>query len=205
MAMNELSCRIVAKVLVDYSDGELPEADHRHVEIHLAACSGCRSELRLLDDSLSLAKEIWRESAEEIVILRRKNATWAARERSCDANHRKRRRLAAAILVAASVAALVLALNGRWLSHQDRGPLVAQPGADQPSAPIAKQTADSAPVKPSSDDIDIQTYIDRQARAARLAAAISFLAAEPSLKEYKDEAERYLARAYPEVERGKSF
>jgi hypothetical protein len=62
----------------------------------------------------------------------------------------------------------------------------------------------SAPANPSPEDTDIQTYIDRHTRAARLAAAIDLLATEPSLKEYQDEAQRYLARAYPDAELGRN-
>jgi hypothetical protein len=95
-------------------------------------------------------------------------------------------------------------LSAQWFSSRDRGRQVAQPESAQPAGGVSTDTAVSAPAKPSPDDADIETYIDRQTRAARLAAAVDLLATEPSLKEYKDEAQRYLARAYPDADLGKN-
>jgi predicted anti-sigma-YlaC factor YlaD len=201
--MNERSCRIITKMLVDYSDGELAEAEGQEVEVHLVDCPDCRSELRRLDRSLALAKETWSELAAEAAIVPRKSTAWAAEEGSVRSRH-GRRRLAIAALTAACAAALLLMFNAQWFSSAHRDRQVAQPDAVQPTGRVTTQTAGSAPAKPFPDDTDIQTYIDRQARAARLAAAIELLATEPSLKEYQDEAQRYLARAYPDADLGKN-
>jgi hypothetical protein len=52
------------------------------------------------------------------------------------------------------------------------------------------------------EEIDVEEYIAREGRKARLQASIAILATEPSLKEYKERAERYLAEAYPEAAPG---
>lgn len=51
---NELrACPTYADLLVDLSDGELPEEGRHGVEEHLATCEGCRVELRRLNSSLA--------------------------------------------------------------------------------------------------------------------------------------------------------
>jgi hypothetical protein len=45
-------------------------------------------------------------------------------------------------------------------------------------------------------DDDMETIVNREAQAARLAAAARLLASEPSLKAEREQAERYLAEAY---------
>jgi hypothetical protein len=59
--------------------------------------------------------------------------------------------------------------------------------------------ASSAGNNPPAEDLDVEAIIAREGRAARLAAAIAFLATEPSLKEYRERAERYLQETYPEA------
>ena len=58
-------------------------------------------------------------------------------------------------------------------------------------------TADDPPVEDTPiEDIDIEAFIARQERSARLAASIELMAAQPGLDKYKDQAERYLAETY---------
>jgi hypothetical protein len=59
-----------------------------------------------------------------------------------------------------------------------------------------------AVIAPAPEEIDVEEYIAREGRKARLQASIAILATEPSLKEYKERAERYLAEAYPETAPG---
>ena len=84
--------------------------------------------------------------------------------------------------------------------------------APSPPAPLpgrargdGGQPSLAQPAQGPPADAEITAYIDRQARAARLAAAVEPLATEPSLKDYKDEAQRYLARAYPDADLGQSL
>lgn len=56
-------CRSIRDLLVDYADGELAAAESDRVAAHIGQCQACRSELRLLQRSLDLAQEVWRESA----------------------------------------------------------------------------------------------------------------------------------------------
>jgi anti-sigma factor RsiW len=61
--MKNDTCGKIRPLLVDYSDGVLSADKTRQIAAHLAQCPACREELRLLEHSLALAREVWNESA----------------------------------------------------------------------------------------------------------------------------------------------
>ncbi len=112
----------------------------------------------------------------------------------------------------------MLVVLGAWLLWRPGGgsevasvPSVRQSG---PAVAVGKPTGVASPAeaekgssggaspagaKAPPEDLDVEAIIAREGRAARLAAAIALLATEPSLKEYRERAERYLQEAYPEA------
>jgi anti-sigma factor RsiW len=52
-------CEEFADRIVDYADGELPQAEAQAVARHLAACEPCRRTAEALNRSLGLAKVLW--------------------------------------------------------------------------------------------------------------------------------------------------
>ncbi len=72
--MKNDACGKIRLLLVDYSDGALPADQTRQIAVHLAQCPTCREELRLLEHSLALAREVWNESAtsEPLVVSQNK-------------------------------------------------------------------------------------------------------------------------------------
>ena len=65
------------------------------------------------------------------------------------------------------------------------------PPTDRHSPPLSR------PPAAMFADGDIEAMIAREARAARLAASAEFLASDPSLRQYREQAEEYLLKAYP--------
>jgi predicted anti-sigma-YlaC factor YlaD len=61
--MKNDTCGKIRPLLVDYSDGVLSADKTRQIAAHLAQCPACREELRLLEHSLALAREVWNEAA----------------------------------------------------------------------------------------------------------------------------------------------
>ena len=61
--MKNETCDKIRLLLVDYSDGVLPADETQQIAAHLAQCAACREELRLLEHSLALAREVWNEAA----------------------------------------------------------------------------------------------------------------------------------------------
>ena len=169
--MTSKSCESIGELLTAYSDGELTAADARRVADHVAECPDCRAELQLLGRSLELAQEVWRQSAAR-----------APLPRSCPARS-PRRRLRAAACVAACLVALVLT-TGLWLLCRD--------DAQREVGPIAEIER----MNPPLDDFDIEAFIAREGRAARLAAAVQLLATQPELEPYRARAQRYLESTY---------
>ncbi|MBW8035810.1 MAG: zf-HC2 domain-containing protein [Planctomycetes bacterium] len=64
--MKQIECKEIADLLVDYSDGQLPEEQSQIVERHLKKCNNCRKYLGDLQQSLNIVQEIWRENLAEI-------------------------------------------------------------------------------------------------------------------------------------------
>ena len=58
----KISCEGFADRLVDYVDGNLPEAEAQKVMRHLAGCESCRQTTRALERSLTLAAAIWSDN-----------------------------------------------------------------------------------------------------------------------------------------------
>lgn len=52
-------CAAMETRLVEYADGELPEAEAQAIRAHLEVCSHCRTLVAALDRSLSLTRAIW--------------------------------------------------------------------------------------------------------------------------------------------------
>ncbi len=169
--MTSKSCDPIGELLTAYGDGELSPADARRVADHLAECPDCRAELQLLGRSLDLAREVWRQSAAR-----------APLPGPCPARP-GRRPLRAAACVAACLAALVLTA-GLWLSW--RGEAHRE----------VRQTAEVEQTDPLLDDFDVETFIAREGRSARLAAAVRLLATRPELEPYRARAQRYLESTY---------
>ena len=57
--------------------------------------------------------------------------------------------------------------------------------------PWRRVSAAPVPAAPSQEEID--QFISRETRSARLAAAVRLLATQPGLEDYKTEAQHYLA------------
>jgi len=221
--MNSHSCKSVNELLVEYADGELPADDARRVAAHLAECPECREELRLLERSLDLARTIWQQSASELSLPAalpvRPGRRWL-RPAACVA--------VAALLMVSAAAWLAWYHQPRGNVPADR---VAQvPGATttQSAGPAGDTTTQSVVPGLSSsasstvgqaarlnspksnrgtptelpDSADIEAFIARHERAARLGAAAELLAAQPGLKEYTEQAERYLAENYGDTPAG---
>jgi predicted anti-sigma-YlaC factor YlaD len=182
--MNNESCDPIKRMLVSFADEELSPADARRVEEHLAECPQCRGELRLLVDSLQLAQSVW----EELATAHGEKTPAAARRIGRPTNVR----WSAATALASScvvLAALFLAIfYGPWRrnpsgsSPQDQ--VAIDSNVQQPAASLA------------DDDFNVELYISRTSQAAKLAATIELLAAEPEMKEYRDQTERYLAQNF---------
>jgi hypothetical protein len=211
--MNDLSCDAAAELLVDYSDGELAEAERRSVEAHLVRCPGCRDELRRLERSLECAKAVWQASAAsatETCELDRHGSPDPAemtdrrspfdagdlRSRGVRGQETRAQQVRVAVVLAAC-AAIVLVGLGTWFALCDRRQPASREQAavsDPSETELAASKAGSSP-----DDFKIREIVSRETRAARLAAAAGFLATDPALHAYRSEAEKYLAEAYPEA------
>jgi len=58
-------CEELADRIVDYADGELPEAEAQAVARHLAVCESCRRTAAALSRSLGLAQVLWSDNLSE--------------------------------------------------------------------------------------------------------------------------------------------
>lgn len=163
--MNKSPCCNISGLLVDYADGELTTAERQHVADHLAACADCWAELRLLERSLAAARAAWQEDA----LLAEKPAVLPMPVRA---------RLHYRPLFAACGAAVLLVLVAAWWL-----PRWTSNGA------IARQEATKSQ---TMSEKEIDAYISRETRVARLAASVQLLASQPGLESYKAQAERYL-------------
>jgi len=211
--MNDKSCDPIVELLVEYADGELPADQSRRVADHLAGCPDCRAELRLLDRSLGLAREVWQESAARAPTagfgrprdgsLPQESCATATSPSCATASpeavssdtpaeallaskqwHTPRWIPAAACVAACAV--LLLLAAGPWLFSRR------QPHSE---VNVPEEIGQSVPEQPA-DEIDVETLIAREGRSARLAAAARLLAAQPGLQEYAQQAQRYLQEAY---------
>ena len=185
--MNE-PCKKIRPLLADYCDGELPPSHAASIAAHLADCASCRVEVRLLEDSLSLAQEVWNENVSPLPTNLRSvpgegPGVWAVGSKS-----RPKVLLVGGLALCASI---VFVAIGFSLFSAGK-PSTARKSN---SPPLNNVT----PVPAVVEEVDAMEYIAREGRAARLAASMQMLATEPNLKAYKDNAERYLRENYADT------
>ena len=54
----ELSCSELVRLVTDYLEGALPEADVRRFDAHVAACDGCTTYLAQVRDTIRIAGKL---------------------------------------------------------------------------------------------------------------------------------------------------
>lgn len=163
--MNDNPCDACREQLVDFADGELTAADMRHVAEHLDACPACRAELRLLEQSLRLAQQVWDAAAPagEVEVGPVPPSRTARAAPSAARRDGSPVRRAIGVGVAASLVFLVALIGLR------------------------------APAPDPAEPVDIQRLISLEARAARLRMSAELLASQPGLEQVAAEAEAYLS------------
>ena len=57
----EITCREFVEFLIDYLDGDLPEAQRREFDRHLSECVDCGAYMRSYRQAVRMGKEICRE------------------------------------------------------------------------------------------------------------------------------------------------
>lgn len=182
--MTEHDCQTIADLLVDYADGQLPAAQARPVEQHLAGCPACRRQVEQLGRSLELAQELWQQQADRAAA-----AGQPGRSRGW------RRRIVA---IAAAAAVVIVAGAAMWLW------LAAGPGVTAPTPGEGMvQTTGPAGVSLAANWQEAERSIFREERAARLAAAADILAAQPGGRELAADSYRYLAKNYSDTHSGR--
>jgi anti-sigma factor RsiW len=180
--MSDKRCDAIADLLAAFSDGELPEAEARRVAAHLAECAECRAELRLLERSLDLARQVWHESA--------------ARARTPQSAPIPRLRWRGVAAACAAAGVLVLGLVAGYWFFSRPGP-AGETARVEPPSPGEREAAAGPPVSQAEEaEVDVEELIAREGRAARLAAAVELLATQPGLEQYREEAEQYLEETY---------
>ncbi|MGD0383297.1 MAG: zf-HC2 domain-containing protein, partial [Thermoguttaceae bacterium] len=150
--MKNKPCKKIRLSLVDYSDGALSADKTRQIANHLAQCPACREELRLLEHSLVLAREVWNEAAttEPLVLCDKPLAVPRKIDNKSLAVLRRKRRPLAWICGTAAVCTVVILL----LFNRSNRP---------------------------KKELDIMEYIAREERSARLAASVQLLTDQPGL------------------------
>lgn len=177
-------CRQVRETLIDFADGELDQEARRPIAEHLARCADCRRQLVLLQRSLHVARDLWRQAEYE---------PGAADDSSVVPAWLGRLGIAAAL-----VALLLLVWTfGTWPFPPGRPDVrtsAERSESVQPQAiPAARSRSESAP---PGEMEDIDAYIQREARRARLAAATQMLSQHPDLNEYQRRAEQYVLKVF---------
>jgi len=177
--MTRPTCEKVADRLVDYADGELPDAESAEVAAHAAGCEHCRRQLAALKRSLALAQVIWNDNEADLapvapqqpLRITRPHVVW-----------RSRRRVAALATVAAAAALLAILV----LYHR--------PVPQNPPATV--QPFESPTVR------ELELRIARAGIAMQLLAAADILAEQPGGEEFACERYRYVLTVYPDTEAG---
>jgi len=203
--MKNETCHKIRLLLVDYSDGALPDDETRQIAAHLARCPACRQELRLLEHSLALAREVWNESAtsEPLAVSLTTNKPLAV-SRGIDikplaVSRRIRRPLALIGSAAAVSAAIILLLFGQSLFSLFKSSGVTPKPIELAKNNSPQNASAGKNYASSSEEIDVMQYIAREERSARLAASVQLLADQPGLEQYKENAERYLKENYADT------
>ncbi|MHC4398077.1 MAG: zf-HC2 domain-containing protein [Planctomycetota bacterium] len=184
--MTDSTCHRITERLVPYADGELAADEAAGVAAHLGQCAECRSELRLLERSLELARQVWHESAA------------GAPEVDTPRTDRGRRTIAARRIAAAACLGVCLVIASltaaSWLAPQGRDE---RESAHTHAPPPEKiDVPFPQPDRNAVAAIDVGAIVAREARKARLAVAAQLLATQPGLEEYRKRADRYLVEAY---------
>ncbi len=194
--MTEENCQAIRDLLVDYADGEVSRADAQRVAGHLETCLDCRTELRLLEQSLELAQAVWQESARATT-----GTVEVAVERPTQRGsiQRWQRRWALAALAATVIVAL---LTLPWLLPH-AGPARIAQQAPNPKTPATGGSR--SPESATMGEEEIERYLAREAAAARLRAAAELLATQPGLEEHRQRAERYIIETYGDTEAGREL
>jgi anti-sigma factor RsiW len=175
--MMQRSCAEVRDRLVDYADGELPDAESAEVAAHVADCEHCRRQLAALRQSLALAQVIWNDNEADLVTVAPQQAL---RITHPHAAWRSRRRVAAVAAVAAAVA--LLAIVGLYDRTVPQNP----PATVQPSESLAVR--------------ELELEIARAGIAMQLLTAADILAEQPGGEEFACERYRYVLATYPDTE-----
>ena len=101
--MKQIECEEIAELLVDYSDGELPEEESQIVERHLEKCHDCREYLTDLQQSLDIVQGIWQEGfagIESVEVSAAGKPRWNRR--------RKYTAIAAGLLIAVGIVSVAM-------------------------------------------------------------------------------------------------
>jgi anti-sigma factor RsiW len=201
ITMKNETCGKIRLLLMDYSDGALSADETRQIAAHLAQCPACREELRLLEHSLALAREVWNESAtnEPPAVLQTTNKPLAVSRGIGPKRGIIRRPLAWLGGALAISAVVILLLFGQAVFSLFK-PLGVTP---QPIELVKNDSTQNASAQNNSaspsEEIDVLEYIAREERSARLAASVQLLADQPGLEQYKEDAERYLKENYADT------
>ncbi|HEV3003911.1 MAG TPA: zf-HC2 domain-containing protein [Pirellulales bacterium] len=174
-------CPNYADLLDRCGEGVVPEDERWRVEAHLAQCLNCRSYVAESDHLGRLLKEA------------------LDCETTRDAPRSVPRRMGKPLAVAAAAVVLLTAVT--WCLGHARtqvGGEVVTPGTNQGS--VAKILPSA---QPATELANWEASIDREANAARLAAAADVLAGESATSEYAAGAMRFLARAFPDTIAGR--
>lgn len=57
--------KIPIEKLIEYSDGELEQKESEQIAQHIANCHICKNNVQVLENSLSLAQNIWENDKEK--------------------------------------------------------------------------------------------------------------------------------------------
>jgi hypothetical protein len=197
MAMNRLDCRQIQDLLIDYSDGELEAELAARVATHLEHCAVCGAQLVRLDASLSLASELWKESARmaadvELAPVRCRPSTM----------HR------VVIVLVSTAAALLIGLFAWQQLAKEETPLAdgtESQGEVPENAVVGTENRETPIVEIDNSGQDLLALIDRVERRARLQVSLELLEQTPSLRPQAEEADHYLAAAYGDLDRVDTF
>jgi anti-sigma factor RsiW len=168
------SCDEIVGKLVDYADGELPDAELAEVAEHVAHCEPCRERLDALRRSLELAQAVWNASEAALASLRPGIASDRERGRAIWTGWRR-------VALVAAAAALFIAVG--LLRYVAR----------EPSPPPASSLRKAVPE-------ELRLQVARVAIAAQLLMAADLLAEQPGGEDLACERYRYVLSAYPETE-----
>jgi anti-sigma factor RsiW len=174
--MTQPMCEGIGDRLVDYADGELPDAESAEVAAHVADCEHCRRQLAALRQSLALAQVIWNDNEAELAAVAPQPALRITRPHAA---WRSRRRVAAV-----AAAAALLAIVGLYHRPVPQNP------------PATVQRSESPTVR------ELELQIARAGIAMQLLTAADILAEQPGGEEFACERYRYVLATYPDTEAG---